>query len=45
MTEINLPKKSDLKIKTALFNFVKKDSNYKNNFLQSKYNTAFDGYS
>jgi len=45
MTELSLPKRSDLKIKNALFNFVKKDSRYKNNFLQSKYNTAFDGYS
>lgn len=45
ITELSFPKKSDLKIRTALFNFVKKSSQYKKQFLQSRYNTAFDGYS
>lgn len=43
--ELDLEKKSDLKIRTALSNFVKKDITYKNKFLQSRYKTAFDGYS
>ena len=45
ITELHFPKKSKLKISTALFNFVKKNSRYKEQFLQSRYNTAFDGYS
>lgn len=45
ITELYFPKKSNLKIRTALLNFVKKDSIYKKQFLQSRYNTAFDGYS
>lgn len=45
MIELSLAKRSDLKIKKALSNFVKKDRTYKNKFLQSTYNMAFDGYS
>ncbi|WP_159948724.1 2OG-Fe(II) oxygenase family protein [Polaribacter septentrionalilitoris] len=45
ITELYFSKKSNLKIRTALLNFVKKDSKYKKQFLQSRYNTAFDGYS
>jgi len=45
ITKLSFSAKSNLKIKTALANFVKKDSIYKKQFLQSKYNTAFDGYS
>ena len=45
ITELDFPVKSNLKIRSALFNFVKKNSLYKKQFLQSRYNTAFDGYS
>lgn len=36
---------SDEKIRRAFSAFIKQPSEYRNSFLQPKYNTAFDGYS
>lgn len=43
--ELELLEKSDLKIRNSFSEFLKRPSHYKNLFLQSRYNTAFDGYS
>ena len=43
--EFDLFEKCDLTIRSSLSEFLKRPSHYKNNFLQSRYNTAFDGYS
>lgn len=45
LKELEIPAISDVSIKNALANFIKKDNVYKSQFLQSKYQTAFDGYS
>ena len=43
--ELDLFEKSDKSIKESFIRFLKSPSHYKNEFLQSRYNTAFDGYS
>lgn len=43
--DLEIAKRVDYKIKNALSEFVHRDLDYKSNFLQSEYNTAFDGYS
>ena len=43
--EINIEKCADDIIKTALKNFVYQSETYKEQYLQSKYDMAFDGYS
>ncbi|MGY0407231.1 MAG: 2OG-Fe(II) oxygenase family protein [Polaribacter sp.] len=43
--EFDLLEKCDLTIRNSFSAFLKKPSNYKNNYLQSNYNNAFDGYS
>lgn len=45
LKELEIPAISDINIKNALAKFVEKDSAYKSQFLQSNYQTAFDGYS
>lgn len=45
VAELHVSNKSDDTIKEALRSFIKKDRSYKNKFLQSEMNIAFDGYS
>lgn len=45
ITALDIITKSDTKIKKALSDFVNKERSYKEHYLQSKYKTAFDGYS
>lgn len=41
----NIEKKSDEKIRTAFSNFLKRNTEYRHQFLQSNFEHAFDGYS
>ena len=43
--EFDVIKKSDRSIKESFRQFLNQSDNYKNKFLQSNYNIAFDGYS
>ena len=45
ISEFEISKKSDFRIKKALFDFIQKPFEYKSKYLQSNYKTAFDGYS
>lgn len=42
---LDLPLRSDIKIKNAFSKFLKKSFDYRSKFLQSSYEVAFDGYS
>lgn len=43
--EFNISKISDTKIRTSFKNFLARNKSYRNDFLQSNYKNAFDGYS
>ena len=43
--QLDIKKHIDTKIKTSFKRFLKQNESYRYRFLQSKYNTAFDGYS
>lgn len=45
ITQFNLPAQSDTAIQLAMASFVQREAEYRKQFLQSRYQTAFDGYS